>query len=129
MSDIQQDLLYTEDHEYVKTTDDPDVVAIGITDYAQGELGDVVYVELPKPGTKFGKHDVFGTIEAVKAVSELFSPVAGEVVEVNDRLDGEPALVNTAPYDDGWMVKIRISNPSEKSELLNAEAYKAHLGE
>ena len=129
MSDIQQDLLYTEDHEYVKSTDDPDVVAIGITDYAQGELGDVVYVELPKPGTKFGKHDVFGTIEAVKAVSELFSPVAGEVIAVNDRLDGEPALVNTAPYDDGWMVKIRISNPSEKSELLNAEAYKAHLGE
>ncbi len=129
MSDIQQDLLYTEDHEYVKTTDDPNVVAIGITDYAQGELGDVVYVELPKPGTKFGKHDVFGTIEAVKAVSELFSPVAGEVVEVNDRLDGEPALVNTAPYDDGWMVKIRISNPAEKNELLNAEAYKAHLGE
>ena len=129
MSDIQQDLLYTEDHEYVKTMDDPNVVAVGITDYAQGELGDVVYVELPKPGTKFGKHDVFGTIEAVKAVSELFSPVAGEVVEVNARLDGEPALVNTAPYDDGWMVKIRISNPSEKNELLNAEAYKAHLGE
>ncbi len=129
MSDIQQDLLYTEDHEYLKSTDDPNVVAVGITDYAQGELGDVVYVELPKPGSKFGKHDVFGTIEAVKAVSELFSPVAGEVVEINDRLDGEPALVNTAPYSDGWMVKIRLSNPSEKDDLLNAEAYKAHLGE
>ena len=129
MSDIQQDLLYTEDHEYVKATDDPNVVAVGITDYAQGELGDVVYVELPKLGTKFGKHDVFGTIEAVKAVSELFSPVAGEVVEVNGRLDGEPALVNTAPYGDGWMVKIRVNNPSEKDGLLNAEAYKAHLGE
>ena len=129
MSDIQQDLLYTEDHEYVKATDDPNVVAVGVTDYAQGELGDVVYIELPKPGTKFGKHDVFGTIEAVKAVSELFSPVAGEVVAINDRLDGEPALVNTEPYGDGWMVKIRISNPSEKDGLLNAEAYKAHLGE
>jgi glycine cleavage system H protein len=129
VSDIQQDLLYTEDHEYVKSTDDANVVAVGITDYAQGELGDVVYVELPKPGTKFGKHDVFGTIEAVKAVSELFSPVAGEVVEVNSRLDGEPALVNTAPYGDGWMVKIRLSNPSEKNGLLNAEAYRAHLGE
>ncbi len=129
MSDIQQDLLYTEDHEYVKSTDDPNVVAIGITDYAQGELGDVVYVELPKPGSKFGRHDVFGTIEAVKAVSELFSPVAGEVVEVNRRLDGEPALVNTAPYSDGWMVKIRVSNPSEKDGLLNAAAYRAHLGE
>ena len=129
MSDIQQDLLYTEDHEYVKSTDDPNVVAVGVTDYAQGELGDVVYVELPKPGTKVGRHEVFGTIEAVKAVSELFSPVAGEVVEINGRLDGEPALVNTAPYSDGWMVKIRISKPSEKDGLLNADAYRAHLGE
>ena len=129
MSDIPQDLLYTEDHEYVKATDDPNVVAVGITDYAQGELGDVVYVELPKPGASFGKHDVFGTIEAVKAVSELFSPVAGEVVEVNSRLDGEPALVNTTPYTDGWMVKIRVSDASQKAGLLNAAAYKAHLGE
>lgn len=129
MSEIPQDLLYSEDHEYVKTTDDPKVVAVGITDYAQGELGDVVYVELPKVGTKVGKHDVFGTIEAVKAVSELFSPVAGEVVEINGRLDGEPALVNTAPYTDGWMVKVRISNPSEKDGLLNADAYRAHLSE
>jgi glycine cleavage system H protein len=129
VSDIQQDLLYTEDHEYVKSTDDPNVVAIGVTDYAQGELGDVVYVELPKPGSKFGKHDVFGTIEAVKAVSELFSPVAGEVVAINDRLDGEPALVNTSPYGDGWMVKVRLTNPSEKDGLMNADAYRAHLGE
>ncbi|HEU4989943.1 MAG: glycine cleavage system protein GcvH [Gemmatimonadota bacterium] len=129
MSEIPQDLLYTEDHEYVKATDDPNVVAVGITDYAQGELGDVVYVELPKPGASFGKHDVFGTIEAVKAVSELFSPVAGEVVEVNSRLDGEPALVNTTPYTDGWMVKIRVSDASQKAGLLNAAAYKAHLGE
>ena len=129
MSEIPQDLLYTEDHEYVKSTDDANVVAVGITDYAQGELGDVVYVELPKVGAKFGQHDVFGTIEAVKAVSELFSPVAGEVVEVNGRLDGEPALVNTAPYTDGWMVKIKLSNASEKNSLLNAAAYTAQLGE
>lgn len=129
MSEIPQDLLYTEDHEYVKSTDDANVVAVGITDYAQGELGDVVYVELPKVGAKFGQHDVFGTIEAVKAVSELFSPVAGEVVEVNGRLDGEPALVNTAPYTDGWMVKIKLSKASEKDALLNAAAYTAHLGE
>lgn len=129
MSEIPQDLLYTEDHEYVKSTDDANVVAIGITDYAQGELGDVVYVELPKPGTKFGKHDVFGTIEAVKAVSELFSPVAGEVVAINERLDGEPALVNTVPYTDGWMVKIKLSSAAETGGLLNAAAYKAHLGE
>jgi glycine cleavage system H protein len=129
VSEIPSDLLYTEDHEYVKQTGDANVVVIGITDYAQGELGDVVYVELPKPGTKFGKHDVFGTIEAVKAVSELFSPVAGEIVAVNDKLDGEPALVNAAPYTDGWMVKVKLASAAETSGLLNAEAYKAHLGE
>ncbi|HET7632562.1 MAG TPA: glycine cleavage system protein GcvH [Gemmatimonadaceae bacterium] len=129
MSEIPNDLLYTEDHEYVKSTDDPAVVAIGVTDYAQGELGDVVYVELPKPGTRFARHDVFGTIEAVKAVSELFSPVAGEVVAVNDKLDGEPALVNSAPYTDGWMVKIKLASASEKDGLLTADAYKAKLGE
>ena len=107
MANIPGDLLYTEEHEYVrkgKGAGDP--VEIGITDYAQGELGDIVYIELPKVGTKFGKHDVFGTIEAVKAVSELFSPIAGEVVAINDRLDKEPALVNTDavmrfPYAEG----------------------------
>ena len=97
MAEIPNDLLYTEDHEYVKKTGDADVVTVGITDYAQGELGDVVYVELPKVGTKLGAHDVFGTVEAVKAVSELFSPVGGEVVAINDRLDKEPALVNCDP--------------------------------
>lgn len=129
MSEIQQDLLYTEDHEYVKSADAPNVVTIGITDYAQGELGDVVYVELPRVGAKFGKHDVFGTIEAVKAVSELYCPVAGEIVEVNTRLDGEPALVNTAPYSDGWMVKLKMSSPADKGGLMNAAAYAAHLGQ
>jgi glycine cleavage system H protein len=129
VSEIPKDLLYTEEHEYVKPTDDADVFAIGVTDYAQGELGDVVFIELPKVGATFSKHDVFGTVEAVKAVSELYSPVAGEVVEVNDRLDKEPALVNSAPYGDGWMVKIRLSNPSDKDALMNAETYSAHLGE
>ena len=129
MSDIPKDLLYTEDHEYVKPSDDPNVVYVGITDYAQGELGDVVFVELPKVGASFGKHDVFGTVEAVKAVSELFSPVSGEVVEVNSRLDKEPALVNSSPYGDGWMVKVRLKNPGERSGLLDASKYKAHLGE
>ena len=127
MSDIPQDLLYTEEHEYVKP--EGDVVAIGITDYAQGELGDIVYIELPKVGATFGKHDVFGTVEAVKAVSELYSPVAGEVVAVNDRLDKEPALVNTSPYGDGWMIKIKLSDASEKDALMNADAYSAHLGQ
>src|SRR5204863_2588678 len=114
VSEIPKDLLYTEEHEYVKPTDDPNVVAIGVTDYAQGELGDIVFVELPKVGASFGKHDVFGTVEAVKAVSELFSPVSGNVIEINARLDKEPALVNTSPYGDGWMVKMRLENPSEK---------------
>ena len=128
MSDIPKDLLYTEEHEYVKPTDDPNVVAIGITDYAQGELGDIVFIELPKVGASFGKHDVFGTVEAVKAVSELYSPLAGEVTAVNDRLDKEPALVNSAPFGDGWMIKLRLKNPSEKSALMNADAYEAHVG-
>jgi glycine cleavage system H protein len=128
VSDIPKDLLYTEDHEYVKSTDDANVVAIGITDYAQGELGDVVFIELPKVGTTFGKHDVFGTVEAVKAVSELYSPLSGEVTAVNDRLDKEPALVNSAPYGDGWMIKLRLKDPSEKKGLLDASAYSAHLG-
>jgi len=129
VSEIPKDLLYTEEHEYVKPTDDANVVAIGITDYAQGELGDIVYIELPKVGASYGKHDVFGTVEAVKAVSELYSPVAGEVVAVNDRLDKEPALVNTSPYDDGWMIKLRLKDPSEKDALLKADAYTAHLGQ
>ena len=129
MSEIPKDVLYTEDHEYVKPTDDANVVAIGITDYAQGELGDIVYVELPKVGASFGAHDVFGTIEAVKAVSELYSPLAGEVLEINGRLDGEPALVNSDPYGDGWMIKLRLRNPSERDELLGAAEYATRLGE
>ena len=127
MSDIPKELLYTEDHEYLKPTDDANVVAIGITDYAQGELGDVVFIELPKVGASFSKHDVFGTVEAVKAVSELYSPVSGDVVAVNDRLDKEPALVNSSPYGDGWMIKVRLKDPNERKALLDAGAYSAHL--
>ncbi|MDB4892461.1 MAG: glycine cleavage system protein [Gemmatimonadetes bacterium] len=128
MSDIPKELLYTEDHEYVKPAGEPEVVLIGVTDFAQGELGDVVFIELPKVGAKFKKHDVFGTIEAVKAVSELFAPVSGEVLEINSRLDAEPALVNSSPYGDGWMVKVRMTEPSEKAALLDAAAYSAKLG-
>jgi glycine cleavage system H protein len=128
VSEIPKDLLYTEDHEYVKPTEDASVVAIGITDYAQGELGDIVYIELPKVGASFAKHDVFGTVEAVKAVSELYSPLSGEVVAVNEKLDKEPALVNTAPFGDGWMIKLRLKDAKEKDALLNADAYSAHLG-
>jgi glycine cleavage system H protein len=127
VSEIPRELLYTEDHEYVKPTDDENIVIVGITDYAQGELGDVVFVELPHIGASLGKHDVFGTVEAVKAVSELYSPVSGEVVEVNTRLDKEPALVNISPYGDGWMIKLRIKNPSERDELLGAAEYAAQI--
>jgi len=129
VAEIPQDLMYTEDHEYVKSAGGDNVVAIGITDYAQGELGDIVYIELPKVGSSFKKHDVFGTVEAVKAVSELYSPVSGEVVAVNDRLDKEPALVNSTPYGDGWMIKLRMQDPAERDALLDAKAYAAHLGQ
>ncbi|MCU0647235.1 MAG: glycine cleavage system protein GcvH [Gemmatimonadaceae bacterium] len=126
MATIPTDLQYTKDHEYVKAADDQGVVTIGITDYAQGELGDIVYVELPKVGASFGAHDVFGTVEAVKAVSELFSPVAGEIVAINERLDKEPALVNTDPYGDGWMIKVRVAGGTD--DLMSADAYRTLIG-
>ena len=128
MSNIPADLRYTKEHEYVRTTDDAGVVAIGITDFAQGELGDIVYVEMPKVGTTYGAHDVFGTVEAVKAVSELYMPVAGEIVAINGRLDGEPALINTEPYGDGWMIKVRIAAGGDAG-LMTAADYKNQLGE
>lgn len=126
MSSIPADLRYTNSHEYLKPTADPSVFHVGITDYAQGELGDIVYLELPKPGATFGAHDAFGTIEAVKAVSDLYSPVAGEVLEVNPRLDAEPSLVNSDPYGDGWMLKLKAA-PADVAALMNAEAYAKHL--
>lgn len=129
MSDIPESLHYTEEHEYVKPTDETGVVIIGITDYAQGELGDVVYVDLPEVGAKLGQMDVFGTIEAVKAVSELFCPLAGEVVEINEALEGDPALVNRDPYGDGWMIRLRLRSADELAQLLTAADYKAHIGE
>ena len=129
MANIPNDLLFTEEHEWVRKTDDADVVEVGITDYAQGELGDVVYVELPKVGSSFGAHDVFGTIEAVKAVSELFSPVAGEVTAVNDTLEHEPAVVNNDPYGDGWMLRIRIRSAGDLDQLLGPEEYAKHIGQ
>lgn len=126
MSSIPADLRYTNSHEYLKPTADPSVVQVGITDYAQGELGDIVYLELPKPGAKFGAHDSFGTIEAVKAVSDLYCPVAGEVIEVNPRLDAEPSLVNSDPYGDGWMLKLKV-NAADVAALMDAGAYAKHL--
>ena len=129
MSKIPKNLQYTEEHEYVKPGDEEGVVVIGITDYAQGELGDVVYVDLPEVGKKVERMDVFGTIEAVKAVSDLFSPMAGEVVEVNTALDGDPSLVNAEPYDEGWMIKLRLKKSSDMDQLLSASDYAKHIGE
>jgi glycine cleavage system H protein len=129
VSNVPDDLVYTAEHEYVARTDDPSIVTIGITDYAQGELGDVVFVRLPKPGDRFEAHQAFGEIEAVKAVSELYSPVAGEVVEVNTTLDGDSGIVNRDPYGAGWMVKLRVTNSADFKNLLSAKAYRSHIGE
>lgn len=129
MSQIPENLHYTEEHEYLKPTDEAGIVQVGITDYAQGELGDVVYVDLPAVAAKFGRMDVFGTIEAVKAVSELFCPVAGEVVEVNQALEGDPSLVNKDPYGEGWMIKLRVKHDGELGQLLTAADYAQHIGE
>jgi glycine cleavage system H protein len=128
VSSIPADLLYTKDHEFVKKTATAGVVLVGITDYAQGELGDIVFLDLPKPGKKVAEHEVFGTIEAVKAVSDLYSPLAGEIVEVNAKLDGEPALVNTDPYGDGWMIKMKVS-AADLARLMDAAAYGKLLGQ
>jgi glycine cleavage system H protein len=127
LANIPPDLKYTPEHEYVRAGSDG-TAEIGITDYAQGELGDVVYVELPKVGAKFSKHDVFGTIEAVKAVSELFSPISGEITAVNERLDKEPALVNTDPYGVGWMIRMRIADKGDLDTLLSAGDYTKQIG-
>lgn len=123
---IPKDLKYTKDHEWAKL--DGDVVTVGITDYAQGELGDVVYVELPEVGSEIEVDESFGTIEAVKAVADLFSPVSGEIVEVNaDRLEETPETINSDPYGDGWMVKIKLSDPSQYDGLMSAEDYEKHI--
>jgi glycine cleavage system H protein len=129
LSNVPDDLLYTTEHEYVGRTDDPAVVRVGITDYAQGELGDVVFVNLPKVGDAVDGHQSFGTIEAVKAVSELYAPVAGEVVEVNQKLESDPAAVNRDPYGEGWMIALRVRRPSDLDELLSAAGYRGHIGE
>jgi glycine cleavage system H protein len=129
MSEIPQDLYYTKQHEYLKETSEEGVYVVGITDYAQGELGDVVYVELPTAGDTFGKMEPFGTIEAVKAVSDLYCPVSGEVVEVNLALDDDPSLVNSAPYGKGWMIRLRIDDEEDLEDLLDADGYASLVGE
>ncbi|HSM08813.1 MAG TPA: glycine cleavage system protein GcvH [Gemmatimonadota bacterium] len=127
MSEIPDSLYYTEEHEYLRETETDGEYYVGITDYAQGELGDVVFVELPGVGDTFSKMDVFGTIEAVKAVSDLFAPVSGEVVEVNGALDDDPALVNGDPYGEGWMIRIRLADMSELDGLMSSADYLTHI--
>lgn len=127
MADLPSGLLYTEEHEYLAKTDQDDVYSVGITDYAQGELGDVVFVELPESGESFSQGDAFGTVEAVKAVSDLYMPVTGEVVEVNEGLNDDPSQVNSDPYGDGWMIRIKVSDAAQLDALMDADAYAAHI--
>ena len=124
---VPEDLKYTKEHEWAKI--EGDVATIGITDYAQSELGDIVYIELPKVDSEVGQMAPIGTIEAVKTVADLYSPLSGKVVEVNERLSQNPSIVNNDPYGEGWIAKIRISNPDEVENLLSAEDYRKLLEE
>jgi glycine cleavage system H protein len=121
MANIPENLHYSKDHEWVR--EEGDVAVIGITDYAQNSLGDVVYVELPKAGETFAANESFGSVESVKAVSEVFSPVSGSVVEVNDSLNDEPEKVNSDPYGEGWMIRLKMQKPGEVHSLLTAAEY------
>lgn len=121
MANVPEDLHYSKDHEWIRV--EGDIGTIGITDHAQDSLGDVVYVELPKAGESFAAHESFGSVESVKAVSEIFTPVGGEVTEVNESLQDEPEKVNSDPYGEGWMIRVRMSNPGEVDSLLNAAEY------
>jgi len=123
---IPSELKYSKDHEWISV--EGDVATVGITDFAQSELGDIVYVEVETLDEALDKDEVFGTVEAVKTVSDLFIPVSGEIIEFNEGLEDEPEKVNTDPYGDGWMVKIKISDAAQLEDLLNADAYKALIG-
>lgn len=123
---VPKELKYTEDHEWIKV--EGDVATVGVTDFAQSELGDIVYVEVETVDEDLEKGDVFGTVEAVKTVSDLHMPVSGTIVEFNEDLEDEPESVNASPYESGWMIKIKMSNPEEVQELMSAEDYEAHIG-
>tara|TARA_Y100000385_G_scaffold243026_1_gene260299 strand:+ start:1473 stop:1853 length:381 start_codon:yes stop_codon:yes gene_type:complete len=123
---VPSELKYTKDHEWVKV--DGDIVTVGITDFAQGELGDIVYVEVDTLDEELEADTVFGTVEAVKTVSDLFLPVSGKIIEFNDTLEEEPEKVNDDPYGQGWMIKIKVTNPADVDALLSADDYKAVIG-
>ena len=124
--EIKVDLKYTKDHEWISI--DGDSATIGITDYAQGELGDIVYVEIESLGEQLDKEEIFGSVEAVKTVSDLFLPVSGEITEMNEGLEDNPELINDDPYGEGWIIKMKISDQNELSDLLSADAYKELIG-
>ncbi len=123
---IPSELKYTKDHEWVRL--DGDIATVGITDFAQGELGDIVYVEVETLDETLDKDEVFGTVEAVKTVSDLFLPLSGQIVEFNEALEDEPEKVNADPYGEGWMIKVKVSNPEEAGTLLEDAEYKALIG-
>ena len=123
---IPTDLRYTSDHEWIRL--EGDIATVGITDYAQGELGDIVFVEVETEGEELDAEEVFGTIEAVKTVSDLFLPVAGEVVEFNQALEDDPSLINNDPFGEGWIIKVKVSDTADLEALMDADAYAASLG-
>jgi glycine cleavage system H protein len=123
---VPSDLRYTADHEWVKI--DGDIATVGVTDFAQGELGDIVFVEVETEGEELEAEEVFGTIEAVKTVSDLFLPLAGKVIEFNEALNDDPALINSDPFGDGWVIKLKMSNVADLESLMDAEAYKDAIG-
>lgn len=125
MANIPEELRYSKDHEWVQV--EGEIATIGITDYAQESMGDVVFVELPNEGDNFNAHDAFGSVESVKAVSEIFTPVGGEVVGTNEDLNDTPEVVNDDPYGDAWMVKVKMNNPGELDSLLSSEEYEEYL--
>ena len=127
MSQVPEEYRYAKSHEWVKI--DGDTATVGITDHAQEELGDVVYVELPTVGRVLATDDIFGTVESVKAVSELYTPLSGEVVAVNDALTGSESAINESPFGDGWIMKVRLKDATEASRLLDAAGYKSEIGE
>ncbi len=125
MSETPNDRRYTREHEWVKL--DGDIATVGITDFAQSELGDVTYIEMPQVGREINQGESFGVVESVKAVSDVYAPVSGEIVEVNGALEGQPETVNSSPYEDAWLIKLRVQNPGQLEQLLDAAAYQEHV--
>lgn len=128
MSKVKANLYYTKDHEWIDILDD-DTAYVGITDYAQSELGEIVFVDVPTLGEQLNQFDTFGSIEAVKTVADLNIPMSGEVIEINEKLDNEPELVNNEPYDNGWIVKMNIANIGETKNLMTVEEYNKYIGQ